>query len=215
MTDYAVARRNMVDCQVRPSDVTDLRVIDAMLEVPREAFVPPHLKAIAYLDLDLNVAAPGSQARVLIRPALLARMLQAADITPHDSVLVVGCASGYPAAVVARLAGEVAATETDATLAQAAKDSLAGLANVTISPTLPSGSRQYDVVIVNGASEVGFGSLHSLMKDRGRLVAIRAEGSSSRAIVVTRSGDDFGDRVLGDATAPLLPGFEKLPAFVF
>lgn len=190
MADYARARRNMVDCQVRPSDVTDLRLIDAMLDVPREAFVPAHLKPLAYLDLDLNVAAEGKPPRVLIRPALLAQLIQAAAIRTDDAVLVVGCASGYAAAVVAKLAAKVVA-DGDAS------------------------DGPYDAIIVNGASQIGFDALQGLLKDGGRLVAVDASGSSERAIVVTRSGDGFGDRVLCDATAPVLPGLERPAAFVF
>src|SRR5581483_1840407 len=111
MTDFSTARQKMVDCQVRPSDVTDLRIIDAMLEVPREAFVPENRRAMAYLDLDLDVSETGSTKRYLIKPAVLARMLQAAEIKETDNVLVVGCAAGYAAAVVSKFAARVTATE--------------------------------------------------------------------------------------------------------
>ena len=104
MSGFSTARQNMVDGQVRPSDVTDLRIIDAMLAVPREAFVPESQRALAYLDLDLDVSEGGSVRRFLIKPAVIAKMLQAADIRDTDSVLVAGCASGYTAALVARLA---------------------------------------------------------------------------------------------------------------
>ena len=97
----------MVDCQVRPSDVTDTRIIDAMLEVPREAFVPQNQRAMAYLDLDLDVSEGGTAKRFLIKPAVTARMLQAAEIKDTDKVLVVGCATGYTAAVVAKFAAQV------------------------------------------------------------------------------------------------------------
>src|SRR5437667_11580483 len=98
MSDFSTARQNMVDCQVRPSDVTDLRIIDAMLAVPREAFVPEHQRALAYLDLDVDISEDGSVRRFLIKPAVTAKMLQAADIKETDSVLVAGCATGYTAA---------------------------------------------------------------------------------------------------------------------
>src|SRR5260221_14375661 len=107
MSDFSTARQNMVDCQVRPSDVTDLRIIDAMLAVPREVFVPERQRALAYLDLDLDVSEGGSARRFLIKPAVVAKMLQAADIKSTDSVLVAGCATGYNAALVAKLAGQV------------------------------------------------------------------------------------------------------------
>src|SRR6202048_5187654 len=107
MSGFTIARQKMVDGQVRPSDVTDFRIIDAMLAVPREAFVPESPRALAYLDLDLDVSEGGSLTRYLIKPAIIAKMLQAADVSDTDSVLVAGCASGYTAAVVARLAGRV------------------------------------------------------------------------------------------------------------
>src|ERR1700689_1613461 len=103
MSGFSTARQKMVDGQVRPSDVTDIRIIDAMLAVPREAFVPEQQRAMAYLDLDLEVGGGASGKRFLIKPAVLAKMLQAAEITEADNVLVVGCATGYAAAVVAKL----------------------------------------------------------------------------------------------------------------
>ena len=103
MSGFATARQKMVDGQVRPSDVTDIRILDAMLAVPREAFVPENKQALAYLDLDLDVSEGGSARRFLIQPAVLAKMLQAADIKETDRVLVVGCATGYAAAVIAQV----------------------------------------------------------------------------------------------------------------
>src|ERR1700680_4816429 len=124
MSGFSTARQKMVDGQVRPSDVTDLRIIDAMLEVPREAFVPESQRELAYLDLDLDVTEGGSARRFLIKPAVTAKMLQAADIRDTDSVLVAGCATGYTAALVARLAGQVTATEVDPSLAAMARQIL-------------------------------------------------------------------------------------------
>src|SRR3954465_15245105 len=106
MSGFASARQKMVDGQVRPSDVTDIRIIDAMLAVPREAFVPENQRGLAYLDLDLDVSQAGAAQRFLIKPAVTAKMLQAAEISETDRVLVVGCATGYAAALAARLAGE-------------------------------------------------------------------------------------------------------------
>src|SRR5258707_3354139 len=115
MSGFSIARQKMVDGQVRPSDVTDPRIIDAMLAVPREAFVPQNRQALAYLDIDLDVSDGGSERRFLIKPVVTAKMLQAADIKDTDNVLVVGCATGYAAAVVARLAGPGSASERGAT----------------------------------------------------------------------------------------------------
>src|SRR3954447_15769606 len=104
MSDFSIARRKMVDGQVRPGDVTDIRIIEAMLEVPREAFVPERQRALAYLDLNLDIGEAGAPKRYLIKPAVIAKMLQAAEIAETDAVLVVGCGSGYVAALAARLA---------------------------------------------------------------------------------------------------------------
>jgi len=221
MSDFTALRRTMVDCQVRPSDVTDLRIIDAMLAVPREKFVPESKRAIAYLDMDIDVAADGQVKRCLIQAALLARMLQAADISETDRVLVVGCASGYSAAVVARLAGEVFATEPDSALAAAAKANLAavGLANVTVTTAPPAdGDRAhgpYDVIVMDGATELEPETLYAQLKMGGRLVGVFATSRPPRATLITRSPADFGSRVLFDASAPVLTGLERRPAFVF
>src|ERR1700749_4340308 len=107
MSGFSTAPQKMVDGQVRPSDVTDIRIIDAMLEVPREAFVPADQRAMAYLDLDLDVSEGASTKRFLIKPVVIAKMLQAAEIAATDNILVVGCASGYAAAVAAKLAAKV------------------------------------------------------------------------------------------------------------
>ncbi len=219
MSDFTALRRTMVDCQVRPSDVTDLRIIDAMLAVPRELFVPDNKRAIAYLDMDIDVAPQGQAKRCLIQPALLARMLQAADISETDRVLVVGCASGYSAAVVARLAGEVFATEPDGALAATAKANLAGLSNVTVTAAAPAeGDRAhgpYDVIVMDGATELEPDALYEQLKMGGRLVGVFATRRPPRVTLVTRSPADFGSRVLFDASAPVLAGLERRPAFVF
>ena len=106
MTDFAAARRSMVDGQVRTSDVTDLRIIAAMLELPRERFVPGSDAALAYLDRDIPLRAPGTGAgRCLLKPMVLAKMVQAASVRATDHVLDVGCATGYSAALLARTRG--------------------------------------------------------------------------------------------------------------
>lgn len=221
MSDFTALRRTMVDCQVRPSDVTDLRVIDAMLAVPRERFVPESKRATAYLDMDIDVAADGQAKRCLIQPAVLARMLQAAGITETDRVLVVGCATGYSAAVVSYLAAEVFATEPDSSLAADAKANLAavGCSNVTVTTAAPAeGDRAhapYDVIVMDGATEIQPDALYDQLKMGGRLVGIFATSRPPRATLVARSPADYGSRVLFDASAPVLTGLERRPAFVF
>jgi protein-L-isoaspartate(D-aspartate) O-methyltransferase len=127
MSGFSTARQKMVDGQVRTSDVTDSRILDAMLELPREAFVPDDKQQLAYLDLDLDVGAAGHPKRFLIKPAVTAKLLQAAEIKATDKVLVVGAATGYVAALAAKLGGQVTATESDASLAGKAGSVLASL----------------------------------------------------------------------------------------
>jgi protein-L-isoaspartate(D-aspartate) O-methyltransferase len=219
MSDFSTARQKMVDGQVRPSDVTDNRIIDAMLAIPREAFVPEAQRSLAYLDLDIDVSAGGTAKRFLLRPAATAKMLQAAEIGETDSVLVVGCASGYLAALAARLAGRVTATECDPSLAAKAAAALAALGNVTVKPAPviegDSASAPFDVILLNGATEIVPESLYRQLKEGGRLVGAFALTTPQRAIVVTHSHDDFGHRALFDTAIPVLPGLERPPAFVF
>jgi protein-L-isoaspartate(D-aspartate) O-methyltransferase len=184
MADYAQARRVMVDRQVRTADVTDLRIISALLEVPREVFVPAARRAIAYLDLDVPVNVHG---RVLLKPMVFAKLLQAAGIGETDRVLDVGCATGYSAAVLAKLAGEVVALEEDAALARGAGETLAqaGATNLSVvSGALAAGWAErapYDVIVLEGAADVVPDSLLSQLKDGGRLVAVVGIGPLGKA----------------------------------
>jgi protein-L-isoaspartate(D-aspartate) O-methyltransferase len=221
MSGFSTARQKMVDGQVRPSDVTDSRIIDAMLAVPREAFVPQSQRALAYLDLDLDVSEGGPAKRFLIKPLVISKMLQAADIKDTDNVLVAGCATGYTAALVARLAGRVTATESDPALAAKAKDVMAqlGLGNVTFRAAAAAegdpANAPYDVIVLDGATEITPDPLCGQLRDGGRLVGVFAMTQPQRAVIVTRSHGDFGSRALFDAAVPVLPGLERLPAFVF
>jgi len=221
MSDFATARQKMVDGQVRPSDVTDIRILDAMLAVPREAFVPASLLAMAYLDLDLDVSEGKSAKRFLIKPVVTARMLQAAEIRETDRVLVAGTAPGYMAAVVASLAGQVTATEIDPAQAAKAADVLArlGLSNVTFQAALPAdgdpANAPYDIIVLDGATEIMPERICRQLREGGRLVGVFAIAKPPRAMIVTHTRGDFGNRALFDATVPVLPGLERLPAFVF
>ncbi len=221
MSGFATARQKMVDGQVRPNDVTDIRILDAMLAVPREAFVPPNQRALAYLDLDLDISEGGAAKRFLIKPQVLAKMLQAAEIKDTDKVLVAGSVPGYAAAVVARLAGQVVATESDAAQVAKAREVLAqlGLANVTFkAATVADGdpaNAPFDVIVLDGATEVTPERLYGQLRNGGRLVGVFAMARPPRAMIVTHSHGDFGNRALFDAAAPVLPGLERLPAFVF
>jgi len=215
MVDYAQARKTMVDCQVRPSDVTDLRIIAALLDVPREQFVAPSRRAIAYLDLDLPVA-DGSP-RALLKPMVFAKLLQAAEIRETDRVLDVGCTTGYSAAVLAKLAGNVVALEEDPALARIAAANL-GAHVVMAGGPLNAGwqaDAPYDAILLEGASEVRPDRLLTQLKEGGRLVAVIGSAPLGKATLYRKDSGQITALPLFDAAAPLLPGFAKTPAFVF
>jgi protein-L-isoaspartate(D-aspartate) O-methyltransferase len=217
MTDFATARRHMVDGQVRTADVTDLRIIAAMLEIPREHFVPPTSADLAYLDLDLPVGEGGS--RRLLKPMVLAKLIHAADLLAGDRVLDVGCATGYGAAVLAHVAGQVVALEQDSDLAQAARTALSGQPNVSVvSGPLTGGWPQgspYDAIVLEGATESPPETFLSQLKEGGRLVCVLGGGPAAKAMLYCRSGDELGGRPIFDATAAVLPGFAETPVFAF
>jgi protein-L-isoaspartate(D-aspartate) O-methyltransferase len=223
MVDFQEARRTMVDGQVRTSDVTDLRLITAMLEIPREAFVPPAQAALAYLDRDVAIAdaTATGPARYLIKPMVLARLIQAADPGPRDRVLVIGAGTGYAAAVMSRLAGEVVALEEDQSLFAQARSVLASLGshNVTvISGPLAAGapaSAPYDVILIDGGVEVVPDMLCGQLASGGRLVAVVISGPLGKAKLFRPVNGKCSGRELFDANVPVLPGFSLAPVFVF
>ncbi len=222
MLDFAAARRSMVDSQVRTSDVTEPRLIAAMLAVPRERFLAPENADLAYLDCDVPVGAAGKPVRRLLKPMVLARLIQAAEIAGTDHVLDVGCATGYSSAVLAHLARSVVALEEDATLAGLARDNLRALgvahhAEVVSGPLVAGWSARgpYDVIIVNGAFESAPKALLRQLKPGGRLTGVLGRGPAGKAMLYRSIGGECGGRPIFDAAAPLLPGFAEPAAFVF
>ena len=217
MTDFAQARRMMVDGQIRPADVNDRDLIAAMLEVPRERFVPDALAPVAYLDREIAV----DPQRALLRPALLARMIHAAEIGAGDSVLDVACGTGYSSAILARLAGKVVALEDDATRTGRCRDILTslGVNNVTaVTGPLDGGwaaAAPYDVILVDGALAIEPHGLFGQLKEGGRLVAVFGTGPDGKAKLFRKDRGEMGGRTLFDAAAPVLLSFTKAPAFVF
>ena len=216
--DFSAARRNMVESQVRPNQVTDDRVIAALEEVPREAFVPEAFKGIAYIDEDIGIG----NGRTILAPMVFARLLQAAQLDPAEIVLDVGCGTGYSAAVLARLASTVIALESDRALMQRAQTLLAdqGADNVAlVEGPLAEGDKAhgpYNAIIVEGAVARLPDALLAQLADLGRLVAVTARpGEVSRATLTLRVGDSFTTRPLFDASATMLPGFAVRPGFVF
>jgi len=226
MTDFAAARRMMVDGQVRTADVTDLRLLAAMLELPRERFFPDDKASLAYLDLDVTVSAPGQPVRRLLKPMVLAKLIQAAGIAGSDHVLDVGCASGYSTALLTHLAGSVVGLDEDTALARQATDAMswvgkswAGPPNVKI-VTGPlaqgcAGEGPYDVILLQGSAEMIPPGLFDQLKNGGRLVGVLGRGPQGKAMCYRRVEADFSGRPVFDAAAAALPGFAKPPEFVF
>jgi protein-L-isoaspartate(D-aspartate) O-methyltransferase len=220
MVDFAAARRMMVDGQVRTADVTDLGLVAAMLELPRERFFPGDKASLAYLDSDVTVSAPGRPVRRLLKPMVLAKLIQAAEISETDRVLDVGCATGYSTALLARVAGFVVGLEEDEALAKQASEALAasGVANakVTAGP-LARGSPDegpYDAIVLQGSTEIEPTTLFGQLKDGGRLTCILGQGPGKGMIYRMIDGEASG-RAFFDAAAAALPGFVRQPTFVF
>jgi len=217
MFDAANARRLMVEGQIRTADVTDTTVLDAMQTLPRERFLPPALVQLAYLDGDV----PVRRGRTLLRPMVLAKLVQAARIDRDDRVLDLGCATGYSAAVISRLAGSVVALEEDADLARQAKEALAavGAANVEVvtgplAAGWPAGG-PYDVIFLDGATEIRPDSLGPQLKPDGCVVGVYSPMAASKATIFHFIEGHMVGRPVFDAAARVLPGFSAPPQFVF
>lgn len=215
MDDFEDLRRQMVDCQVRTVDVTDLPLLAALESVPREAFVPAGKLGLAYLDLDVDLGG----GRYLMRPATLARLIGLAEPAATERVLLVGDATGYGAAVMSRLVASVVALEVDPALAAVAAGNLAGVANVTLATgPLPAGwsaAGPYDLILVEGSVEAGLDALLGQLSANGRLVVVEGTGGAAFARVHTRSPGGLSTRTAFNAAVKLLPGFEKAKSFVF
>lgn len=218
MRDPAVARRNMVEGQLRTNEVADPRLIEAIEAVPRERFVPERYRGVAYVDEDLEIA-PG---RYLMEPMVLARLLQAAEPKPEDVALEVGCGTGYAAVLLSHLVTTVVALECDPGLAAEA-DRLTtelGADNVAVVlGALAEGHPQqapYDVILLSGAVPDLPETLTRQLAEGGRLlVVVRKPGQVGRATLVARRHGNLSRWVLFDAAVPPLPGFEAGPRFVF
>lgn len=220
MSEFDTARQNMVDGQLRPTKVTDSRLLDVMSALPREMFLDKSRQGIAYVDEDIEVA-PG---RYLMEPVVLARLVQALALTKADSVLVIGSASGYDAALIGRLAGPVVAVESASGLAEQSSVVInhLGIDNVAVveGPLTKGFAEQapYDVVFFCGSVEVVPDDIVRQLAPGGRMGAVIGgyqNGILGQACLMTRSGDGLSQRPLFDAGTRPLPGFAREAAFVF
>jgi protein-L-isoaspartate(D-aspartate) O-methyltransferase len=207
----------MVDGQIRTADVTDAALLDAMLTVPREQFLPPTLAPLAYVDADI----PVGKGRALLRPMVLAKLIQAAALSAGERILDVGCATGYSAAILARLGASVVALEEDGDLAAAAKTALGAVGTtnveVVVGP-LAAGWRAgapYDGILLNGAAEVIPEVFGDQLKPDGWLIGVGGRPPACKGMVYRVSEGCLVGRPIFDAAATLLPGFRAPPSFVF
>jgi protein-L-isoaspartate(D-aspartate) O-methyltransferase len=215
MADFQSRRVVMVDTQVRPSDVTKFPIIDAMLAVPREVYLPGDLREAAYVDQHLDIA-PG---RVVLDARTLAKTLDALDIQPGELVLDVGTGLGYSTAVIARLAETVIAVEEDAAMAAEAERLLAqeGVDNaVVVQAALAEGAARhgpYDVILVEGGAETIPEALVAQLKEGGRMSAIFVEGALGTVKIGYKREGRMVWRFAFNSLAPVLPGFALERAF--
>jgi len=215
--DFAEQRVKMVDGQLRTTDVTNAALLDAMLQVPRELFVPAQRQALAYIDEDIALGA----GRYLMEPSPFAKLVQLADIRADDFVLDVGCATGYSAVVLSRLCSSVVAVECDPELVARASEAVAALGydNVAVvegplEKGYPS-EAPYDVIVVEGAVELVPDELLAQLKDGGRLVAVFGTGHAAMARLYVREGETVSARRAFNAAVRPLPGFARKPSFQF
>lgn len=215
MPDFAARRRMMVDTQVRPADVTRFPIIEAMLHIPRERFVPNRLREVAYLGENLPIG-PG---RTILEPRTLAKMLNALDVGPEDLVLDLAPGFGYSTAVLAYLAQAVVAVEPDEPLVKEAEAALAetGIDNAAIQAGDPAAGAPrhgpYDVIAVQGAAEVVPEALTDQLADGGRIACLFVEDRLGICRLGVKADGHVNWRYAFNACAPILPGFERKPEF--
>jgi len=213
--DFAIARQNMIEGQLRPNKVTEAALLGAMGEVPREAFLPPAQRALAYADEDV-AAAPG---RWLMEPMVFARLVQAAEVGEGTRVLLVAAGAGYGAAVLARMGARVVALEAPGPLAEALARKVPGVA-VATGPVTEGWAAEapYDVILIEGAVVLVPEGLLGQLAEGGRLVAVRASsrpGLLGRAVKLVKLFGTVTEVPLFDAGTPPLAEFRPAPAFVF
>jgi protein-L-isoaspartate(D-aspartate) O-methyltransferase len=217
--NFEQMRRAMVASQLRTTGVNDPRVLAAMGAVPRERFVPADKVAIAYSD----TLVPLGNGRDLNSPMSLGRLLAEAAPRPGERAMVVGAATGYAAAVLARLVGSVVAVEEDPELLQVARGAISAAAPATANVKLVEGpliegyaaGAPYDFILIDGAVEHVPDAIVGQLVDGGRLAAAILDHGVSSLAIGRRAGDGFGMAEMSDWAAAVLPGFCKPRAFSF
>ncbi|NWH08342.1 MAG: protein-L-isoaspartate O-methyltransferase [Alphaproteobacteria bacterium] len=217
MVNFATLRATMVDSQLRTNDVNDPRVLAVMGAVPRERFLPPAKRHLAYVSEPVAL----SQGRSLLDPRAAGKLMQLAEIAEGDVVLVVGAGTGYLAAVAAGLASAVVALEEDEGIAQQASTALRELqldnvstVNGRLADGVP-GQGPFDVILIGGAADEVPQAVFAQLKEGGRLAVILRQGPLGRAHLFVKSGGALSKRIAFDATVPVLPELAKAPGFVF
>lgn len=217
MIDYKAARIAMVDGQIRPSDVTLYPILEAMLSVPREAYVPSDKRSVAYVGEHVDL----DGGRVVLAPRVFAKMLEVVAIQPDELVLDIGTGLGYSAAVIARMAEAVIAVEEDESLASIAESTLSEQSAdnaVVHTGALIDGAAAhgpYDVIVAEGALETVPAALTDQLKTGGRIAIIKMDGASGQCLLGIKTANGINWRPSFDATAPVLPGFAAEKTFAF
>ena len=206
----SAARLQMVNAQLRTSDVNEAEILAVFTAIPREPFVAPSQRALAYADAE--VAASGPAGRKLLSPRTLGLLLKGAAPISGERALSVGGGSGYCAALLAALGLDVVALETDASAARAQLP--AGVAHVE-GPLTDPPAGAFDVIVVNGGFEETPQRLIAALAPGGRLVGLRVRSAAKKLVVFERVGDAVSERVLFDAAGDVLPGFARAPTFAF
>jgi protein-L-isoaspartate(D-aspartate) O-methyltransferase len=219
MTDFALARRNMIDGQLRPNRVTNAQLLAAIGELPRERFLPEATRSVAYADDDV----PLGNGRYLMEPMVLARLIQTLQPRPEDRAMVVASGTGYGAALLARLVQSVVAVESDPALAAAAERIAKELGIAGIRQTIGKMEQgcadpaPYDVILIEGAVQLVPQAIFDQLAEGGRMTAVIAgpPGASGVAQLFMKEGGTASGRPLFDSGTPSLPGFAPPPRFTF
>jgi protein-L-isoaspartate(D-aspartate) O-methyltransferase len=207
-------RLQMINAQLRTSDINELEILSAFTDVSREKFVAPGLEALAYADGE--VAAAGPKGRKLLSPRTLGLLLKCVAPVAGERALVVGGGAGYCAALLAALGLDVVALETDASAARAATAGNARISHVEGGLTEPpAGKGPFDVIVVNGAFEITPNRLIGALSEKGRLVGLSAATTAKRIVLFERSGGGISETALYDAAGDVLPGFARARTFAF